>query len=246
MTDKIDSARDRLGPVLTHSDRVRKAFNPGSTYWRDFYAKDPEGAERLQIFREALLSVEARGLWLDAGCGIGMLAQQFRDAGLRVCGVDVSEGLLRSAADLTGLEVAEAGPPPQGEHLYRTPVERLPYHDEHFDGVYSASVLEYVVNLELALGELHRVVKRDGHLVFSMPNAFSVFRMLHVLRGRRDGYFDLVPRWAYWGWELTRLLARAGWTPLGSSYFSGGARAPGRLADLPCFAKYVLIVARRT
>src|SRR2546426_9510972 len=167
---------DRLGSALAHADYVRRAFDPGADYWRGYYAHDPEARERLRAFAEALQSVHARGNWLDAGCGIGVIARQLRRSDLRICGVDASPDLLQRASAVTGLRVLTEGPAPEEEHLYRTPLERLPYEDERFDGVYSSSVLEYVASLDLALAELRRVVRRDGHLIFSMPNAFSVFR----------------------------------------------------------------------
>jgi SAM-dependent methyltransferase len=254
--------------VLAHSEKLGLAFDPSVDYWRGYYAgagdgAEPRATERLSVFREALRSVDASGLWLDAGCGIGAMARQFRESGLRVCGIDMSAGLLEEARQVTGLPLVAAGETPTGEeHLSRASVDRTPYPDARFDGVYSSSVLEYAADLELALRELHRIVRKGGHLVFNMPNAFSAFRIANAIRrrhlqpGGRSWYFRLVPRWAYWKWEITRSLERVGWEPLRLTYYGAenmspslpdwvpaGARA--RFAVQPWAASFVLVVARK-
>jgi SAM-dependent methyltransferase len=247
---------------LTHPEKLGIAYDPSVNYWRGYYAGDangaePIGAERLGVFRDALASVNASGVWLDAGCGIGRIARQFRESGLRVCGIDMSAALLEEAQHVTGLELVAAGRrPPREEHLYRAPVERTPYDDEQFDGVYSSSVLEYVADLEAALTELHRVVRQGGYLVFNLPNAFSAFRMAYAVLRRRSRYFQLVPRWAYWKWEIARLLERSGWEQQAFTYYGCERQAPGLpawiptrvrrpLATQPWAASFVLIVARK-
>ena len=241
---KVASA-DRLGSALVHADYVRRAFDPGAEYWRGYYSRDPEARERLQAFTEALDSVHARGAWLDAGCGIGVMARQLRRPDLRIWGVDASPDLLGRASAVTGLPISTEARAPLEEHLYLGPVEQLPYEDETFEGVYSSSVLEYVASLDLALAEFRRVVRMDGHLIFSMPNAFSVFRIAQALRGRPDGYFRLVPRWAYWRWELRAALARTGWRTVSSRYFGGNRRLRRHLAAAPFAAMFTLVVARK-
>jgi SAM-dependent methyltransferase len=206
--------------------------------------------------------VDASGLWLDAGCGIGMMARQFRESGLKVCAMDMSATLLEEARNVTGLPLVASGAiPPGAEYLTRTSVERTPYADEHFDGAYASGVLEYAADFEVALAELHRIVRKGGHLVFNLPNAFSAFRIasaLVPLRLRASGhwYFRLVPRWAYWKWEIVRFLKRTGWEPLRFTYYGYRNMSPGvpewvprgardRLAAQPWAGSYVLVVARK-
>jgi SAM-dependent methyltransferase len=155
-----------LPQVLAHSEKNGLAWDPSVAFWRSYYAgradgSEPGGSERLSVFREALGSVRASGLWLDAGCGIGVMARQFRDSGLKVCAIDMSVELLKEAKGVTGLPLVAAGETPPGEeYLTRSSVERTPYPDEQFDGAYASSVLEYCADLGVALTELHRVVPR--------------------------------------------------------------------------------------
>ena len=247
--------------ALAHSEKCGTAFDWSVDYWHEYYtggpAKEPVGAERLRVFGDALRAVGARGQWLDAGCGIGEMARHFRRAGLGVCGIDTSAALIEEAQRVTGLPlVASSRAADSAEHLCRSAVERTPYADARFDGVYSSSVLEYVANLELALAELGRVVRKNGNLVFNLPNGRSIFRRWHALRHWRHPYYGLAPRRPYSRDEIRRLLERTGWLLEGFSYYGIESNAPGlpaflpasarrRLAGEPWAASFVLIVARK-
>lgn len=45
----------------------------------------------------------------------------------------------------------------------------LPFADESFDSVFSSEVFEHVFNLSQILGELRRVLKPGGHMLFTVP-----------------------------------------------------------------------------
>jgi SAM-dependent methyltransferase len=227
-----------------HSESVRLAFDGSAAFWRDFYRDASRSAERLRVFREALGSVDARGLWLEAGCGIGVMARQFRDSGLDVCGVDVSRPLLSEAHRITGLPLVTGDDVTPREHLRQASVDDLPYRAAHFDGAYACSALEYAEDLERALRELSRVVRTGGHLIFNLPNALSVVRMARALVRRGHAYLGPVSRWAYWPWEITRLLHRAGWRPESFSYYREG-RLRGPLDERRWAASFVLVTARK-
>jgi SAM-dependent methyltransferase len=230
--------------------------DPSVTYWRGFYADAHNGDERLRTFGEAMSSVSASGLWLDAGCGIGMLAREFRRAGLRVCGVDISSARLGEAAHVTGLPLLTDDSPAPEEHLRQSSVDRLPFEDACFEGVYSSSVLEYVPDLTAALDELQRVVRPGGHLVFNMPNANSVFRRLYSIVRSDSAYSRIVPRWAYPQDEILGALEMTGWQTQRVSYYGAERDVPGIPVSVPrairqpltrraWAAPFLLIVARK-
>jgi SAM-dependent methyltransferase len=254
----------RFSPTLSQAPQTRitamqslSEVDPSVAYWRGFYTDEWNGGERTRTFGRALMEVGATGHWLDAGCGIGMLTRHFRAAGLRVTGVDISPARVGEAAALTGLPLLTAG---EGttldEHLREASVDQLPYDAGGFDGAYSSSVLEYVPDLDAALAELHRVVTPGGHLVFNMPNAFSVFRMLYAVVRRNSAYSQVVPRWAYWRWEIARALERSGWELLKTAYYGAERDVPGLpvfvpermrrpLCEQAWAAPFILFVARR-
>lgn len=54
----------------------------------------------------------------------------------------------------------------------------LTYSDKYFDLVLMSDVLEHVPNIEIALQEIFRVMKDNGHFIFTIP--FLYDRMTHV------------------------------------------------------------------
>src|SRR5262245_29013856 len=99
---------------------------------------------------------------LDAGCGSGSIinwfARKFGDT--QFVGVDVSR---------IGIELAKQGSP--ANVLFEVAdLTRLPFPDNHFDFAYSQSVLEHVVGWELAIAELHRVLRPGAELLIRVGN----------------------------------------------------------------------------
>lgn len=104
--------------------------------------------------------------WLDAGCGTGTLARFLAACkGCKVLGVDASAEMISSCAAAPNIEfrqipdICEAGLP-----------------DAAFDGVLCSSMLEYVPDPVAALHELRRVLRPNGLLLVSVPNAHPIAR----------------------------------------------------------------------
>ncbi len=126
------------------------------------------GPERSTLFREWV----GRGRRvLDLGCRAGALTRSYAD-GNEVVGVDVDRAALTEAAKL-GIETiwADAGDP-------------LPVADESFDVIVAGELLEHLPVPEQAIEEVHRVLRPDGVLVGSVPNAYRLKNRLRFLLGR--------------------------------------------------------------
>lgn len=97
---------------------------------------------------------------LDVGCGPGFLAESIAErigCGGHVAGVDISEPLLQFArAHCLHPETVEYRP---GDAIW------LPYGDARFDAAACTQVLEYVGDVDAAISELRRVVRRGGRVV---------------------------------------------------------------------------------
>jgi arsenite methyltransferase len=96
---------------------------------------------------------------LDVGSGPGFLVSAIAEsvgASGSVCGIDTSEPLLAVArshcARLSRVEFRCAD------------AIRLPFGDDDFDAVASTQVLEYVRDVDAALAEIYRVVRRGGRV----------------------------------------------------------------------------------
>lgn len=95
---------------------------------------------------------------LDIGCGTGNYSLALAKAGLKVTGIDISPAMLEKAritVKARGLKVSFL----EGDAL------QLPFRDNSFDAVISATALEFVPDLDAALGEAYRVLKPGGRLV---------------------------------------------------------------------------------
>ena len=109
---------------------------------------------------------------LDFGCGAGRLVQAGLAAGLDMAGADVYYGGSRTRA-----EAEQAGL--LGGAVREIRGGRLDYPDACFDLVVNNQVLEHVEDLDLALAEIHRVLKDDGTVLSIFPSR-DVFREGHI------------------------------------------------------------------
>ena len=112
------------------------------------------------------LSPEAR--ILDAGCGEGVLVEKFKAMGRRIEGIDLNY---------------------ESDNVRRGSILNLPYADASFEMVLLLDVLEHLTygDQPLALAETHRVLKKGGSLLASIPNlAHLNSRFRFGLLGRLD------------------------------------------------------------
>jgi SAM-dependent methyltransferase len=58
------------------------------------------------------------------------------------------------------------------------------------DGLICVSVLEHVDNLDRAIGEIHRILRKDGKLILTVPFAFPYHDVVDYWRLGKDIYFN--------------------------------------------------------
>lgn len=91
---------------------------------------------------------------LDAGCGAGLLPLLASLRGAEVSACDASAALVSIARErLHDADVREAD------------LESLPWDEARFDAVTSVNAIFYAADMEVAMGELRRVVKPGGRVV---------------------------------------------------------------------------------
>ena len=103
----------------------------------------------------------AERLVLDVGCGTGYGSSILADNARAVLGVDISEeaiGFARKNHERTNLRFLVAD------------CCQLSLRSESAEGVVCFEVIEHLLDQETFLGEIRRVLKRDGLLVISTPN----------------------------------------------------------------------------
>ncbi|HTD36947.1 MAG TPA: class I SAM-dependent methyltransferase [Candidatus Limnocylindrales bacterium] len=109
---------------------------------------------------------EVRGLdVLDAGCAAGEHSAWLVENGARVVAVDGSEAMVRLARE----RLDRAG----GARVLQADLaEPLPFADASFDVVLSSLTLHYLADWSGPFGELARVLRGGGRLVFSIHHPF--------------------------------------------------------------------------
>ena len=113
---------------------------------------------RLAVYRQQVVG-RARGRVLEIGVGSGLNLPLYGPAVDGVCGIDPSPELLHRAYR----RIADAHVPVS---LVRAAAEQLPFADAAFDTLVMTWVLCSIPNPGAALGEMRRVLKPGGGLVF--------------------------------------------------------------------------------
>ena len=99
---------------------------------------------------------------LDAGCGEGYNTRILARAGARMVGIDISDRMVDLAKEHETQE-------PLGIRYEATSFADLSmFYDESFDAVVSTMALMDSPNFEGAISELHRLLKSDCDLIFSV------------------------------------------------------------------------------
>ena len=176
---------------MTQSDRARGAqfHDRLAGSWNDNYSRGGF-RKRLAFVRRLIESLVLPGqVWLDAGCGAGILTVELSSLGAGGLAVDGSP-------EMIGAAIREAGPRADGFRFETvTSIAAIEVADATFDGVLCSSVVEYVESIDQAFAELSRVLKLGGKLILSVPNRSSPIRRAQKLV-RHAGYsvgFDPFP-----------------------------------------------------
>jgi SAM-dependent methyltransferase len=170
---------------------------PALATWRRFSAAAPLGLDLpieaasygADIPTEATLrllgSLEGKRV-LDLGCGAGHAAVCFARQGAKVLAVDPSTSQLDAARDAA--EQAEV----RIELTHASPAELAFVRADAIDAVWSAMALAEAPDLDRVFRQVHRVLKPESPIVFSLPHpAFAMFDPtadlpLHVRRAYHD------------------------------------------------------------
>ncbi|WIN00628.1 methyltransferase domain-containing protein [Actinoplanes oblitus] len=132
---------------------------------------------RLQYVREiALDRVSPAARALVVGSGRGVLPAGLAGLGLKVTGVDPSAAATKLARESV-----------PGVDFVTAPSEELPFPGESFDLVYCADTFEITGDLDGVLGEVARVLRPGGVLVYDTVNRTVPARVVYL------GAFQGVP-----------------------------------------------------
>ena len=136
---------------------------------RHFYEEKYKRGEEIQrsskIYTLEYIPKNSNLKVLDIGCGSGLNSKQIRALGHSVIGVDISKEAIRKYVQhgFLGCQMdLEKG---------------LGFEAEQFDIVFCSEVIEHLVNYEILMKEIYRILRFGGRLILSTPNsAFWIYR----------------------------------------------------------------------
>lgn len=111
----------------------------------------PQWNHNTDLYPRVAELLEGRKVVLDVGCGDGTLARFLASRGHQVLGIDRDPDVLPVDGEGTHFELADAA--------------NLPYGYDSFDAVVAVAMLHHSATPGLVLGEMRRVLKRDGLIV---------------------------------------------------------------------------------
>jgi ubiquinone/menaquinone biosynthesis C-methylase UbiE len=143
------------------------------------------------------------GAALDLGCGDGRLTPSLRAR--RIVGADVSDvALERARARLAEREI---------ELVPLTPERALPFADNSFELVLLAETIEHVVDVQVLLSEVRRVLVPGGRVAVTTPAHGRLTGLSMLLRGFERTFDPLSPHIRFFSARsLATLLDEMGFT----------------------------------
>ncbi len=172
--------------------RIGRAFHRHAAEYDHHASVQKRVVARLERLMAAHLR-QAPQRALDLGCGTGALLAvlhgNYRQAGL--VGLDLAFNMARQSA----VRMAE------NALLVNGDAERIPFRDEAFDLVASASTLQWVDRLDLCFQECHRVLQEGGLLCAAFFGGTTLWELRECYReavtnrfGAGDGRQDRMHR----------------------------------------------------
>lgn len=153
------------GKNISRED-LQKAFNKGEKE----FSKNPD-----QRVLPVLRMLEGKEI-LDVGCANGAISKQIANMNFKVHGIDVLESSIRIAKEFnstpnTSFEVRD--------------LMKNHFEENSFDCVIFLETIEHVENPAQYLKEFHRILRPNGCVILSTPNATSLKNILYALSYRK-------------------------------------------------------------
>ncbi len=156
---------------LQQHEKVNAYFQLQSTYWKEIYASSDLYGEIYRNRHYAVLDwVDSLNLSpgtrvLEIGCGAGLMSIALAQRGFRVYAIDSVETMVEQARKLA-FESEFAGI----LTVDLDDVYSLTFEDESFDLVIAIGVIPWLDRVDLAIQQMARVTRPEGHVILTVDN----------------------------------------------------------------------------
>lgn len=147
---------------------------------RDFYEKSEDyknmllsdRKKRLIDYIELVKKYSKKDdLVLDVGCGAGDSSFLLNEKGLNVIGFDISFKFIKESSKKINNRLNYV----VGDVLY------FPFKEGNIDVLCSNAVIEHINDVEMAVYEMKRILRKNGTLIILAPNILSPLKPLNLL-----------------------------------------------------------------
>jgi arsenite methyltransferase len=131
-----------------------------------------------------------RILEVGFGGGMGIALLQARCPDARLAGAEISTAMLAAASRRYQRSVAAGD-----LELHEASVERLPWPDASFDGVFTVNTIYFWPDVMAGMRELHRVLRPHGRLIFGVRDRALLQRAGFAAQGFLTPSYDDIATW---------------------------------------------------
>jgi len=185
--------------IDTQDKIVEKVFWDGqskdsrySSYEKKVYSafRVPEYIEMIRLVN-AKYPLLAGSSIIDIGCSAGVSSITLATLDFKVIGIDISEGLISQAIDLSIKENSSA-------KFITGDAVNLPCKNESVDVCFMVGLLHHFPNYGPVIEDIYRILKPGGLIVAIEPNALKLsylisFKLVHIKNGVTPNEYPLSP-----------------------------------------------------
>ena len=159
----------------------------------DFYINNqPLFNVYMKEIMDYVLQYKTNGKLLDVGANIGLLANQAKNKGFEVEGIEFSKAAVEYGRKTFGIK------------YYEQDIVSLKLKNDFYDVITMSHVLEHIVDPKKVISELHRILKPGGIMLLAMPNFASL--SAKILKSKWDSVQPEEHIWHFTPNSLTKLL----------------------------------------